>query len=205
MPRKKANYKPKICDVCGSEFVPNGSTHRRCSKECKKAGKAAYGAAHYKANRDKILARSAARYEANRDKRREQMAAHLEANRERYKEYYAEYYKANKVQHRRHRQLRRARLKNVACDPTVCKTELHIRSGGRCNACGVMTDLDGPDSPTKAHLDHIIPLAHTGTHTWDNVQILCRSCNLSKSDKVQWDFEPKNPHEEDTVENPFSH
>ena len=29
-------------------------------------------------------------------------------------------------------------------------------------------------------VDHIVPLTRGGTHTWDNVQLLCRTCNASK-------------------------
>jgi 5-methylcytosine-specific restriction endonuclease McrA len=174
MPRKKV-YKPKICDVCGSEFVPNSPTQKRCSKECKKAATEAVAASYREANREKILEYKAAYRKANRGRQREYMLVWRAANKDKIREWRTSY----------------------------LETKLHILSGGRCNACGVMTDLEGPDSPVKAHLDHIVPLSHTGTHTWDNVQILCRSCNLSKSDKVQWDFEPKNPHEEDTMENPF--
>ncbi len=31
-----------------------------------------------------------------------------------------------------------------------------------------------------AHVDHIVPLALGGTHTWNNVQLLCRACNGAK-------------------------
>jgi 5-methylcytosine-specific restriction endonuclease McrA len=37
-------------------------------------------------------------------------------------------------------------------------------------------DLLGPD----AHVDHILPLAAGGTHTKDNLRILCPSCNCSR-------------------------
>ncbi len=29
-------------------------------------------------------------------------------------------------------------------------------------------------------VDHIVPSTRDGTHTWDNVQLLCRTCNASK-------------------------
>ena len=29
-------------------------------------------------------------------------------------------------------------------------------------------------------VDHIVPSTRGGTHTWDNVQLLCRTCNASK-------------------------
>jgi 5-methylcytosine-specific restriction endonuclease McrA len=37
-------------------------------------------------------------------------------------------------------------------------------------------ELLGPD----AHVDHILPLAAGGTHTKDNLRILCPSCNCSR-------------------------
>jgi 5-methylcytosine-specific restriction endonuclease McrA len=38
-----------------------------------------------------------------------------------------------------------------------------------------------PDAPT---VDHIIPLAKGGTHTWDNVQLAHWSCNSDKRDII---------------------
>ncbi len=35
----------------------------------------------------------------------------------------------------------------------------------------------------NATVDHILALARGGTHTWDNVQLLCASCNSIKSDR----------------------
>ena len=39
------------------------------------------------------------------------------------------------------------------------------------------------------HLDHIVPLVHGGSHTRDNLQVLCKSCNLKKGNKTQEEFE----------------
>ena len=49
------------------------------------------------------------------------------------------------------------------------------RDGGACTRCGSKTDL---------HFDHIIPVAKGGSSTAENIQILCRPCNLRKSDKI---------------------
>ena len=38
-----------------------------------------------------------------------------------------------------------------------------------------------PNAPT---VDHILPLAKGGTHTWDNVQLAHWSCNSDKSDTI---------------------
>lgn len=46
------------------------------------------------------------------------------------------------------------------------------RDGGRCRNCGAKTNLQ---------FDHIIPRAWGGCGTADNVEVLCRDCNLQKS------------------------
>jgi hypothetical protein len=37
----------------------------------------------------------------------------------------------------------------------------------------------------EMHLDHVVPLAAGGTHTWNNVQTSCAACNLAKGSKLQ--------------------
>lgn len=49
------------------------------------------------------------------------------------------------------------------------------RDGGRCVRCHADTEL---------HFDHIIPLSKGGSDEAENIQLLCRSCNLSKSDRI---------------------
>jgi hypothetical protein len=47
--------------------------------------------------------------------------------------------------------------------------------GGKCAQCGSRDYLE---------FDHIIPVAKGGSNSEQNVQLLCRKCNLSKSDKI---------------------
>ena len=49
------------------------------------------------------------------------------------------------------------------------------RDGMKCSYCGSTNNLC---------IDHIIPVRHGGEDTYDNFQVLCRSCNSSKSDKI---------------------
>ena len=49
----------------------------------------------------------------------------------------------------------------------------------KCKFCGV--DVSGKG---KSALDHIIPVAQGGTSDKENLQILCRRCNIRKSDKT---------------------
>lgn len=49
------------------------------------------------------------------------------------------------------------------------------RYGGKCAECGAKDYLE---------FDHIIPVAKGGSNSEQNVQLLCRKCNLAKSDKI---------------------
>lgn len=51
------------------------------------------------------------------------------------------------------------------------------RDGFRCRLCGIT----GKESVLE--VDHIIPVSHGGTTTFDNLQTLCRDCNAGKSNK----------------------
>lgn len=63
--------------------------------------------------------------------------------------------------------------------------EIFERDGWKCKECGVNVskqyDVNDDRYP---NLDHIIPVSKGGTHTKENVQCLCRKCNLEKSDVV---------------------
>jgi 5-methylcytosine-specific restriction endonuclease McrA len=68
---------------------------------------------------------------------------------------------------------RRARKLNAFVedvDPTV----LFERDEGLCGICGKPVDL------TIAHVDHAIPLARGGEHSYANTQLAHPHCNLSK-------------------------
>jgi hypothetical protein len=45
------------------------------------------------------------------------------------------------------------------------------RDGGKCRKCGSRRNL---------HFDHVIPRSWGGASTVENVQVLCRRCNLAK-------------------------
>jgi len=54
-----------------------------------------------------------------------------------------------------------------------------IKSGNaKCAYCGSIENLE---------VDHIIPVSKGGGNTLDNLQILCRSCNLNKGSKLELD------------------
>jgi rubrerythrin len=86
-------------------------------------------------------------------------------------------YKALKL---KHKTLRRARqeIEAEAVNPYV----VFHKAGWKCQICGVDTPrrLRGTYEPNAPELDHIVPLAKGGGHTWANVQCSCRRCNGAK-------------------------
>lgn len=110
------------------------------------------------------------------------------------KEFYSEYptqkYCSDKCKNKRKRNGRsyrsRCRKYGVYYDSSVTRIKVIKRDHGICQICGKACnehDLRwgtlGPDFPT---VDHIIPLAKGGTHTWSNVQCACAMCNSDKRD-----------------------
>ncbi|MCQ6280065.1 HNH endonuclease [Bacillus sp. EB600] len=67
----------------------------------------------------------------------------------------------------------------------LAKIRRHLleTEGYICKACGCEVHDKygvGRNSPTKAHVDHIVSLAKGGSNDLSNFQILCRRCNLRK-------------------------
>jgi 5-methylcytosine-specific restriction endonuclease McrA len=59
------------------------------------------------------------------------------------------------------------------------KERVFARDGRTCRYCGNDENLQ---------IDHIISRKNGGTHDLDNLQVLCRDCNLRKSSKEEGVF-----------------
>ena len=59
--------------------------------------------------------------------------------------------------------------------PPDVRSEVYARDGGKCVNCRAEDYLE---------FDHIIPHSKGGANTVNNIQLLCRRCNLAKSDRV---------------------
>ncbi|MET7769091.1 HNH endonuclease [Nocardia sp. NPDC005366] len=59
--------------------------------------------------------------------------------------------------------------------PPHVKAEVYQRDGGRCRQCGAIHYLE---------FDHMIPLSRGGATSVNNLQILCRQCNLQKGARL---------------------
>ena len=81
---------------------------------------------------------------------------------------------------------RRARKRNNGRLESIDPVEVFRSVDYVCQICGCQTDEDkrGMVHDRAPQLDHIIPLAQGGTHTWGNVQCACRACNITKSDSL---------------------
>lgn len=60
--------------------------------------------------------------------------------------------------------------------PDETKRLLILQSGSICNICRRKT--------SDPHIDHIHPVSRGGKVNYSNLQVLCRFCNLSKSDHL---------------------
>lgn len=72
---------------------------------------------------------------------------------------------------------RRLRRK-LAFVEVVRRMKVWKRDGGVCKICNVPVEFE------TMHLDHIVPLAHGGEHSYANVQVSCAPCNLRKGAKT---------------------
>lgn len=66
--------------------------------------------------------------------------------------------------------------KTLGSVPDHVKAAVFHRDQGRCMQCG----YEGP----YIEYDHRIPRSKGGQNTVENIQLLCRMCNLKKSDKI---------------------
>lgn len=66
-------------------------------------------------------------------------------------------------------------------DNDIDLNTLDLRDGGICHICKGIVDWEAsPLSNRYGSIDHVIPLAKGGTHTWDNVKLAHRLCNSRK-------------------------
>lgn len=81
----------------------------------------------------------------------------------------------------------RRRAAKFGCDyEPVSKRSVFERDGWRCYLCGCETPkhLSGTTEPNAPELDHVVPLAKGGPHTYRNVRCACRACNRDKGARL---------------------
>ncbi|HAQ02974.1 TPA: hypothetical protein DCQ22_03735 [Candidatus Nomurabacteria bacterium] len=182
-----------ICPVCGMFVVPKlkrgGCSKKYCSEKCRtKAANKRFSVANPGRRKEINKEWSLRNVEKERTRKRKYAHDHREQEsirhkmwRDKNREYVnsrnRKYTKTNKEQRRLNDEKRRA-AKN-GCENKLTKSEwLEILSKHeyKCAKCGTQERIS---------LDHIIPLSKGGTHSADNVQPLCISCNCKKYNKIE--------------------
>ncbi len=152
----------RVRRVARDYYARNGTKVRASVKAYSLANpaKVAVGKAKWAAQNAALTARRhAARYYADVEQTRADNRARYAAN--------PEIYKA-------HARKRKARLRGASVRETVYLKALYERDGGRCRIC------EKPCAYDVASVDHIIPIAHGGDHSYQNTQLAHLFCNMSR-------------------------
>lgn len=88
---------------------------------------------------------------------------------------------------------RRKKIADAMVDKDITVMGLFRRDAGVCYICGGrcnaedFTVIDGTfiAGDWYPSIDHVVPLAKGGLHSWDNVRLAHRRCNSIKSDKTE--------------------
>lgn len=90
---------------------------------------------------------------------------------------------------RRGKAIRRRYLAEKVGDMGITWRALGRRHGWDCHLCGkpVLQKAGTAHEPWGGTVDHLIPIVDGGTHTWDNVALAHRRCNISRGAKpLDW-------------------
>lgn len=82
---------------------------------------------------------------------------------------------------------RRLNRMNANGREPVDKWKVFQRDGWRCQLCGCSTPRSkaGTRDPRAPQLDHIVPLARGGAHTYANTHCACQRCNQRKRQQIK--------------------
>jgi 5-methylcytosine-specific restriction endonuclease McrA len=122
------------------------------------------------------------RYKLKAAQHAERWQRYYAANKDKISKATREYRKTEKGKnlHNKYNHKRRAMISTTIIEDFWHK-EIFERDGYICQLCGRKTRPDwNHNHPLYPNLDHIIPLSLGGPHTKQNVQCLCRHCNMKK-------------------------
>lgn len=153
------------CATCSAEFTPRSTEHRFCSATCRSVVEALLLRPERSCERcGKAFTAAYGDKRRTFCSRRCSRAAHREVGG-----------KSDRS---------RARKAGVEYEK-VDRLIVFERDGWRCQCCGTATPkkFKGTTRANAPELDHRVPLAMGGPHTYDNVQLACRKCNRDKGGK----------------------
>ena len=95
-----------------------------------------------------------------------------------------------------HSHRRKARKLETVIEKGISKKALKKKFGTKCHYCKKEMDFSvgvgRKFNKDMATIEHLIPLARGGEHTWENTVLACRHCNISKNAKTIVEFEEFN-------------
>lgn len=96
-----------------------------------------------------------------------------------------------------HSHLRKTRKKKVRSERGISRLSLKRLHGTKCYYCKSEMDFSVAKGkkwrPNMATIEHLIPIARGGEHTFENTVLACRRCNISKNSKLESEFRDQNP------------
>ena len=82
------------------------------------------------------------------------------------------------------------RAERVGAPGTFDKWDVLSRLSRQKNLCHYCLQPLVFFGPEKYQIDHFIPLSRGGSNYANNIVLACPGCNLSKGDKMPWEFRP---------------
>ena len=85
----------------------------------------------------------------------------------------------NKITRSLRKRLEKHSVKKI--DESVTLSSVFKKYNGECQECGIIVEYSHPPKPNSASIEHIVPLSIGGSHTWDNIELLCHKCNTGRN------------------------
>lgn len=169
--RFKHTTSEKVCEICGEKYR-GVKGQKYCSDKCCREKQLLYNKINFKSKKKKCEC-------CGKTFNTKFKQSTIVCSRECYKEICK---KRKKEENRKKEIRRRHKLRdNGNVNYAITLSKALDRLGDTCAICGVKVDATvHSNHDLYPSIDHIVPVALGGTHTWDNVQIAHRICNTIK-------------------------
>jgi DNA-directed RNA polymerase subunit RPC12/RpoP len=160
--KKPPVLKQHSCIVCDKIFEPSKKSQKKCSRECR---------LRFRRNAQKIPKEEIACGNCGK-------AFLASARTQRFCSRQCMPSYINQPRHVKNK----AENYGVSYDPKVTRLKVFERDNWCCQICEIDTPKEkmGSFSDDAPEMDHIVALSKGGSHSWENVQCLCRFCNGAK-------------------------